>query len=549
MKKLVLKLVALMCLTALCLPGTKAFAAENAAVFEKYTGEEQLVLYVKGISGEVENVFYQIGNATCDVERCSKLSDTEEPVYTLILWDNSISVMEKHSAVIKEVVLDIVANRAVNELIAIATLEKDVTVQSEYTNDYATLKSLVNDVNGVNKSVYIVNNLYRCLEAFNEMGTCDFKRVIVISDGIGEDNTGYTMAELNSLLAEHPYPVHAIGVGSDEKDLQNLFSLARTTGAGAFHLDKIENELEVSERIAEDYKALQVKVLLPEELRDGSTRNSRVTLETEESTYKVECQVKLPFFSTEQGNADVVTDPVEEQNPAETPDFEQDVEGEDNGNTEENDEDEDEDNEDDEDEEEGWFESLDIDVTYVILFGAGGLLLVVAVIVLVLVLRKRKKENERAFEEEPVSSYFDYDKMTENVTTYYDNTNDKDPLDDTVVLGQGTGDETIAVRRQTEGYQLQLTSVEDAAVTYRCNSSTKILIGRDALRCNIAISGDRTVSSSHCEVFRIHDRFFIKDAGSTNGTQVNGTTITMETEIKNGSIVKIGSKEYRVTIG
>ncbi|MBQ8800632.1 MAG: FHA domain-containing protein [Lachnospiraceae bacterium] len=541
MKKILLKFVAMMCFVVLCFPNVKASAAESAAVFENYTAEEQLVLYVKGVSGEVKAVSYQIGNTACDVAEYSKLSATEEPIYTLILWDNSISVMKEYSADIKEVLLDIVANRAANELIAVATLERDVAVQSEYTNDYATLKKLINDVNGINKSVYIVNNLYRCLEAFNEMDTCDFKRVIVISDGIGEDNTGYTMSELDALLAEHPYPIHTIGVGTDEKDLQNLFSLARTTGAGAFHLDKIKDKLEVSEQVAEDYEAIQVKVLLPEELRDGSTRNSRVTVEAEEGAYQAECQVKLPFLSAESGTEGVVTDPTEEQNPAETPDFEQDVEGEDNGNTEEN--------EDDEDEEEGWFESLDIDVTYVILFGAGGLLLVVAVIVLVLVLRKRKKENERAFEEEPVSSYFDYDKMTENVTTFYDNTNDKDPLDDTVVLGQGTGDETIAVRRQTEGYQLQLTSVEDAAVTYRCNSSTKILIGRDALRCNIAISGDRTVSSSHCEVFRIHDRFFIKDAGSTNGTQVNGTTITMETEIKNGSIVKIGSKEYRVTIG
>ena len=544
MKKLVLKLVAMMCLAVLCLPNIKAFAAENATVFEKYTEEEQLVLYVKGISGEVKTVSYQIGNTACDVEEYCKLSGTKEPVYTLILWDNSISVMEKNSAVIKEVVLDIVANRAPNELIAIATLEKDVTVQSEYTNDYATLKKLVNDVTGINKSVYIVNNLYRCLEAFNEMDTCDFKRVIVISDGIGEDNTGYTMSELDALLAEHPYPVHTIGVGSDEKDLQNLFSLARTTGAGAFHLDKIDNKLEVSERIAEDYEAIQVKAKLPEELRDGSSRNSRVTLETEEETYKVECQVKLPFLSAEQGNSEEITDPTDMQDPTRSPDSEQDVTGEENENVADDDEDEDEDDEDDDGE--SWFESLDW--TYVLIFGIGGLVLVAAVIVLVAVLRKRKQNQEKDSDDDLVSSYFEYGGTTESFTQFYEDTNGKAPFEDTVAFGQSTGDETIAVRRQTEGYQLQLICVEDAAVTYRCNSSTKIIIGRDALRCNIAINGDRTVSGTHCEVFRIQDRFFIKDSGSTNGTKVNGTTITMETEIKNGSIVKIGSKEYRVKI-
>ena len=54
---------------------------------------------------------------------------------------------------------------------------------------------------------------------------------------------------------------------------------------------------------------------------------------------------------------------------------------------------------------------------------------------------------------------------------------------------------------------------------------------------------DPTVSTLHCKVTRSGDKVIIADAGSTNGTKVNGNPLTEEYELQNGDIVRIGAFE------
>ena len=54
---------------------------------------------------------------------------------------------------------------------------------------------------------------------------------------------------------------------------------------------------------------------------------------------------------------------------------------------------------------------------------------------------------------------------------------------------------------------------------------------------------DPTVSTLHCKVTRNGDKFVIADAGSTNGTKVNGSPLTEEHELQNGDIVRVGAFE------
>lgn len=52
---------------------------------------------------------------------------------------------------------------------------------------------------------------------------------------------------------------------------------------------------------------------------------------------------------------------------------------------------------------------------------------------------------------------------------------------------------------------------------------------------------DPTVSTLHCKVARTDAGFVIADAGSTNGTKVNGKPLEGEYELKSGDLVKIGA--------
>ena len=56
---------------------------------------------------------------------------------------------------------------------------------------------------------------------------------------------------------------------------------------------------------------------------------------------------------------------------------------------------------------------------------------------------------------------------------------------------------------------------------------------------------DPTVSRQHCELQRFGDSFLVRDLDSTNGTQLDGTTVR-EAFIKPGCLIEIGSSTIKV---
>ena len=76
--------------------------------------------------------------------------------------------------------------------------------------------------------------------------------------------------------------------------------------------------------------------------------------------------------------------------------------------------------------------------------------------------------------------------------------------------------------------------------TFELNQD-EITIGRSEER-TICLK-DPTVSTLHCKVTRSESGFFIADAGSTNGTKVNGKPLDGEYELQSGDTVKIGAFE------
>ena len=496
-----------------------SFAAETAAIVESYTEEDNVVLYVSGITGKVQEISYQMGNTLCEVSEYQTIQQMDDPIYTLIVWDNSISVMSSYEERIKEILLDIVASRAPGEKFSVVTLEKDITVLSDYTSEYSVLKQTINGVKKEDKSVQIIENLYNCLENFNDMEDCCFKRIILVSDGGEEEGMGYTKTELERLLSEYSIPIYSIGVGGNEAGLQYMFSLSRTTGASTFHVDKLEDNMEVSETIEEHYGTLQVKAKVPEELLDGSTRNSKLSVVTTNGTYEVQCQIKLPFLSEIQKEKpvaeitaeptkapEIIVEPTKEPEgtviPADTPVIQ---------------------------------EAAESNVSGMGIFiVAGGLITAVIVVVLICIVAGKKKSPK----EMPAAQ--------ENST----------PMVKTEIVPKNGEDEypedngaTRKLPGTNKGYRFQLTEVNDSAVMYRCNiSGEKIKIGRKADVCNIVLT-DKTISGEHCEVYVRSGRVFVNDVGSSNGTFVDGIKIDSEVEIRTGSTLKLGKTEYRVMIG
>lgn len=528
MKNIVRKIIVVMTMCVLFLPGIKALAADAPVIVEQYTEEDNLIFYVKGVEGDVEELFFQVGNTPCEVTGYSKIKDMAEPIYTLILWDNSVSVMKKYDTAIKEVLLDIIANRTANELFSIATLEKDLTVLNNYTNDYTELKKQVNSVEDDNKSVYIIENLYRCMDAFRKTEDSTFKRIILVSDGSGEAGTGYTGTELEQLLQEYSVPIYTIGVGSNKEGIQYMFSLSRATNGVSVYLDELEDNLSATRQIQEDYEILRVCVKLPRELLDGSTRNSKLSVNTSQGDYNVQCQVDLPFESDVQELELTVTpEPTATPTPEPTPMPEPTVtpeptpaeitEGE---------------------------PKKSLPMVYIV--AGGAVALVLAVVVILVITRRKTKTKE---------SGNDYDGLDNQIANNWKSQSSsavgEDSTKSVIVPEENdAADKTFVLRGGVSGgHRLQLTSAKDAAVIYRCTMQNgNVVIGRKASLCNLVITEDRAVSGKHCEIYLRNQKCYIRDLGSTNGTYVDGKRVTGEAEFKSGSLVKLGETEYRVTI-
>jgi len=495
-----------------------SLAAESPAIIESYTEEDNIVLYVSGIEGEIQEISYQVGNSVCEVVECKTIGQQDVPIYTLILWDNSVSVMKKYETVIKDVLLDIVASRAPEEKFSIVTLEKDMTVLSDYTDDYATLKQSINGVEKDDKSVYIIENLYQCLEDLNNTDDCEFKRVILISDGSGEEGTGYTKTELEKMLEEHKFPIYTIGVGDNEEGLQYMFSLSRLTGANSFHIDELEDSMEVSETMKTLYKTLQLKVKVPEELLDGSTKNSKLSVVTANGNFEVQYQVKLPFLSEVQNGIstpEITVEPTATVTPEPTvastitaaptniPVKQNKVE-------------------------KGLSENNMIFVC---------VLLAVAIVVVIIVYMSKKRKHIPVVDE----------------PAWKPNINDGESAvpctEETEIIQKERETERLPGSGTYMSNRFQITAVNDASIIYRCNVSTeKVKIGRKAGVCNVVLE-DKAVSGEHCEVYMRNHKVYIRDLGSSNGTFVDGKKIIEETEVQTGTTIKLGKLEYRVTLG
>jgi len=78
--------------------------------------------------------------------------------------------------------------------------------------------------------------------------------------------------------------------------------------------------------------------------------------------------------------------------------------------------------------------------------------------------------------------------------------------------------------------------------------SGRLVLGRKPDQGALAIPGDGTISSRHCELIFSHGKLFVADLQSTNGTYVNGVEINGEFPLNDGDRLLLGKSEFRVRI-
>lgn len=72
--------------------------------------------------------------------------------------------------------------------------------------------------------------------------------------------------------------------------------------------------------------------------------------------------------------------------------------------------------------------------------------------------------------------------------------------------------------------------------------------GRD-ISNDIVLTGDKSLSRFHFQVTVVNNEYFVEDAGSRNGTFLNGAPVTSPKKILDGDIVSAGMSRYRFVTG
>ncbi len=93
-------------------------------------------------------------------------------------------------------------------------------------------------------------------------------------------------------------------------------------------------------------------------------------------------------------------------------------------------------------------------------------------------------------------------------------------------------------------WRLTVMTGEQEGESYRLRPEINNVVGRAVEDTTIQIR-DRSVSRPHCLIRWIEGGWVIEDLGSTNGTCVNGHSVS-ECLLKSGDVVQVGRVEVRI---
>ena len=109
------------------------------------------------------------------------------------------------------------------------------------------------------------------------------------------------------------------------------------------------------------------------------------------------------------------------------------------------------------------------------------------------------------------------------------------------------GNETDILVNDEGPRMLYLSDQDHPEKQFTASLRERITVGHNTGN-RIVLDYDRSVSGSHCEIFADGATFRIRDLNSTNGTYVDGSRVIDSVEISNGTTIRLGRLNFRVTI-
>ena len=149
----------------LCVTSMVAFAEENkTAVAGSRTAEDSIYIYIRGVGDIISGTTVQIGNTLCEDIQVADVVAMGIPIKTIILLDNSISLSKGWGSQAKEFILELIDEHAEKEEYKIATFADGLTVLTDFSTDYESLKATVEEIEFLDQKSYLTDILYDFLK-------------------------------------------------------------------------------------------------------------------------------------------------------------------------------------------------------------------------------------------------------------------------------------------------------------------------------------------------------------------------------------------------
>ncbi len=290
--------IIIMGLATLFQHGISVYAQEIKAV-SAFVFEDEIYIYVHGISEIGEDSQIQIGNIVCDNSSISVAYNT--PIRTIILVDNSKSIPKASYETINEMLGAVIDSATEHEQFKIGTVAEQVTYLTEYSSDKEALKVAAGEIVYNDQDTYLSDILYETVESVRDENTDIYTRLFVIADGADNKSIGYTYDEVIKFLGIQGVPVYTAGIvgKNNSKELETMFSFSRASNADCFLMNGDLTVEQIAEELSKDEQNVCIKIKPDTSVMDGSAKNILLKLNTPDGQVNLTTTAVMPFGTIE----------------------------------------------------------------------------------------------------------------------------------------------------------------------------------------------------------------------------------------------------------
>ena len=278
-------------------------AGPSADVSEVAMSQEEMIWYVRGISGKLENIRLYSGMEQIPVSEAGLLGEEGGPApKTLILIDNSNSVAHAFPDGpdrINAILTRLIWNHQIGERFAIKTFNEQTQTVLDYTDNYDELRLKLENIIYQDQDTYLRNVLFEQIHALMNDGEDAYKRIVLVSDGTDDSRLGVTYEELTDLINREDFFLPIYTVAPDylpaESELDKLFALSRRTDTPYYFLPSYDVPTDVADGIVADgHRIAYFRIPIPVEYRTGEFRGFTLSVTDPDGTYTLNHTLMMP---------------------------------------------------------------------------------------------------------------------------------------------------------------------------------------------------------------------------------------------------------------